>query len=169
MDELHSCNALFCSCHPSVRLSAHICPSTRTYIRTLSVHASTQTVSAKSSHELLSFYLLSAPGIVLTDVIVSSVGGLSLIEVGVSACVCMCVRSYLSRASPGYGRYCLAYQTSCQVLSLPLSPPLSLGSLLLCVHVTITGMWDYEGHTWSQLAHKHVLSPYSTPRYQTSI
>lgn len=61
------------------------------YVRTLTVHAGTQTVSVKSSHGLLSFYHFSAPAISLTDVIVSSGGGLSLIEVGVSECVCMCV------------------------------------------------------------------------------
>ena len=33
MNKLHSCNSLFCSCHLSVRLSAHICPG-RTHIQT---------------------------------------------------------------------------------------------------------------------------------------
>ena len=90
-------------------------------------------------------YLLSAPATSLTDVIVSSGGGLSLIEVGVGACVCACVcvcaYNYLSRASPSHGWYCLAYQTSCQVLSLSWLS----AALCSCYNNGNVGLW--RSHT----------------------
>lgn len=76
---------------PFLFLSFHctpVCPNPRnsTYI-----HAGARTVSVKSSHELPSFDPLSAPAIGLTDVIVSSRGGLSLIEVYVRGRVGVCI------------------------------------------------------------------------------
>lgn len=139
MNKLHSCNSLFCSCHLSARLSAHICPDrAHPYVWTPSAHAGTQTVSVKSSLELLSFYLFWAPAISLTDVIVRSGGGFSLIEVHV--CLWLSVQNIAWLWLVLFG------------LSDKMSSALSL-HLKLCVHVTITGMWDCEGHRRLQSNH----------------
>lgn len=131
--QLHSCNFLFCSCHLSVRLSARTHPGEKnTYKNTECKGKCTYSTSQILTWTAIILSPLSSWHLTDNDVIVSSRGGLPLIEVGVSARVCVC--SYLSKASPGHSRYCLAYQTSCQVFFPSLSPTLSLSwlSAALC-------------------------------------
>lgn len=116
--------SLFASQH------AHIQAKKNTYKNTECKGKCTYSTSQILTWTAIILSPLSSWHLTDNDVIVSSRGGLPLIEVGASERARACVCSYLSKASPGHSRYCLAYQTSCQVFFPSLSPTLSL--LALC-------------------------------------
>lgn len=131
--QLHSCNFLFCSCHLSVRFSARTHPGEKnTYKNTECKGKCTYSTSQILTWTAIILSPLSSWHLTDNDVIVSSRGGLPLIEVGASerarACVAICPKHRLAIAGIVWP---IRQAVKC---SSPLSPPLSLSwlSAALC-------------------------------------
>lgn len=129
--QLHSCNFLFCSCHLSVRFSARTHPGEKnTYKNTECKGKCTYSISQILTWTAIILSPLSSWHLTDNDVIVSSRGGLPLIEVGASARarVAICPKHRLAIAGIVWP---IRQAVKC---SSPLSPPLSLSwlSAALC-------------------------------------